>query len=333
MNHLRKNLILVCFVCLLVTEAFAEPLSHYGHYKLLEKQELNETKGLVLMSNSPEDVKEAGILYRGEIKGKGRLLYHHVNESEIKPLRLVIEIMNREATPQLLRVSKAVTEGPSYRFLKTGQTLLKRYFESVSDEFYYLEPGQTWILYDSQEKPWKKGSLLSGMMDVETTGQMCVTYKALSGKLERSSDLKILAKDLAPRGSFGIYERKYSLQVPETIGYYYHLLGTTKDWVKGKDELTGENALNQGNYGIMEHIQITVSADTTVILCPRGGVFQGVVRWEDGTLHLVERSHAFKKEKECIEIGKLKKGETKQLDYMLPNGSAAPALLGFWVRS
>ena len=73
-------------------------------------------------------------------------------------------------------------------------------------------------------------------------------------------------------------------------------------------------------------------ADTTVILCPRGGIFQGVVRWEDGKLPLVERSHAFKLEKECIAIGKIKKGETKRLDYMLPNGSAAPALLGFWVK-
>lgn len=319
-------------VFLLTNQFLARPLINYGHYKHLEKKRLEETQGIVLMSNSPEDVKESGILYQGEMKGKGRLLYHHVNESEDKYLRLVIEIINQEDEPQLLRISKAVTDGPSYHFLKTGQTLLKDYFKSVSDECYYLEPGQRWVLYDSQGKSWAKGSLLSGMMDVETTGRMLVTYKAISSESEKETGLKILEKDLAPRGSFNISERTYIIEVPEEIGYYYHLLGTTKDWVKGKDELTGENALNEGNYGIMEHIQITVGADTTVILCPRGGVFRGVVRWGNGSLHLVERSHSFKQEKECIEIGKLKKGETKQLDYMLPNGSAAPVLLGFWVK-
>ena len=333
MYHCRKLLILFCLAFLITHQVFAVPLNHYDHYRLLEKQNLNETQGIVLMSNSPEDVKEVGLLYKGQMRGKGRLLYHHVNDSEIKQLRLVIEITNQETTPQLIRISKAVTDGPSYRFLKTGQTLLKNYFESVSDQLYYLEPGQSWRVYDSKGKSWTKGSLLSGMMDVETTGQFLVTYKAVSTEKEIQSHLKILDKDLAPRGSFNIFERTYQIEVPEEVGYYYHLLGTTKDWVKGRDELTGENALNQGNYGIMEHIRITVNADTTVVLCPRGGVFQGVVRWENGDLHLVERSHSFKQKKECIEIGKLKKGETKQLDYMLPNGSAAPALLGFWVRS
>lgn len=325
-------MILFCLAFLVTHQVLAAPLSHYGHYRLLEKQKLSETKGIVLMSNSPEDVKEVGILYRGQIKGRGRLLYHHVNESDIKQLRLVIEIINQETTPQLIRISKAVTDGPSYRFLKTGQTLLKNYFESVSDKSYYLQPGQSWSVYDSQGKSWTKGSLLSGMMDLEATGRLLVTYKAISSEGQIQGDLKNLDKDLAPRGSFDICERNYKIEVPAEVGYYYHLLGTTKDWVKGRDELTGENALNQGNYGIMEHIEITVSADTTVILCPRGGVFQGVVRWGNGSLHLVERSHSFKEQKECIEIGKLKKGETKQLDYMLPNGSAAPALLGFWVR-
>lgn len=332
MYYLSKKITLVSLIFLVATHVFAKPLSNYDHYRILEKKELIETKGTVLMSNSPEDVKEAGILYQGKIEGKGRLLYHHVNESSSNTLRLVIEIMNEESTPQLFRVSKENTEGPSYRFLKTGQALLKNYFESVSDRWYYLQPGQVWTLYDSQEKTWRKGSLLSGMIDVETKGQMRVTYKALAHELEKNFNLKILNRDLAPRGTFEVCERTYRLQIPEAVGHYYHLLGTTQDWIRGKDELTGESALNQGNYGIMEHIQITVSADTTVILCPRGGVFQGVVRWEDGTLHLVERSHAFKKEKECIIIGKLKKGETKQLEYMLPNGSAAPVLLGFWVK-
>lgn len=331
MFHFRKKIILLALIGVVFTEALAHPLSHYGHYKLLEKQNLKEKEGVVLMSNSPEDVKEPGLLYRGEINGKGRLLYHHVNESQIKELRLVIEVINKEDRPQLLRISKSVTEGPSYCFLKTGQIILKKYFESVGDLLYYVEPGQSFILYDSEGQSWRKGTLLSGMMDVETTGQMCITYKALSGHLEPAK-LKALTRDLAPRGSFNGYERTYDLEVPQEPGHYYHLLGTTKDWVEGKDELTGENVFNQGNYGIMEHIRLTVSADTNIILCPRGGVFQGVMRWEDGTLCLVERSHAFKKEKECIKIGELKKGETKQLDYMLPNGSAAPALLGFWVK-
>ncbi len=333
MQHLKKGFILCVAMFLLIKPYSAQPLKTYAHYILLEKQRLEEESGVLLMSNSPEDVKEVGVLYQGELWGKGRLLYHHVNESEEKNLRLVIEIVNQEKTPQLLRIRKAVVDGPSYRFLKTGQTLLRDYFNSVSDELYYLQPEEKWILYDSEGKLWTKGSLLSGMMDVETTGLMTVTYKAISNESgKEATNLKILEKDLAPRGSFNILERTYTMEVPAEIGYYYHLLGTPKDWVKGIDELTGENALNEGNYGIMEHIRITAKADTTVILCPRGGIFQGVVRWDDGSLHLVERSHSFKRKKECIEIGKLKKGETKQLDYMLPNGSAAPALLGFWVK-
>ncbi len=332
MVHYRKILVWLGILFLLTTSCQAQLLKSYVDYKLIQRYEIKKFEGTLLMSNSPEDVRKPGILYRGNICGKGRLLYHHVNVSNQQNLRLVIEIVNEEEFPQLVRVIKPTTEGPSYQFLKTGQTILKNYFESTRDEFYYLEPKEKWSLYDSEEKIWKVGTLLSGMMDIETTGQVAVTYKVITENSQYEKKLIPLIRDLAPRGSFGILARTYHIEIPKTPGYYYYLLGTTKEWEKGIDELTGENVLNQGNYGIMEHIQILAQADTIAILCPRGGVFRGIVRWQDGQICLVERRHSFKREKECIEIGKFKKGEIRQLDYMLPNGSAAPVLLGFWVK-
>lgn len=332
MAYYKRILVWLGSLFLLTTSCQAQVLKSYADYKLIQRQELKKFGGTLLLSNSPEDVQEPGILYRGKICGKGRLLYHHVNVNKQQNLRLIIEVVNEEEFPQLVRIIKPTTEGPSYQFLKTGQTILGNYFKSTKDTFFYLEPHKKWNLYDSEGKRWRLGTLLSGMMDIETMGQVTVTYKVITENSQDEEELKPLIRDLAPRGSFDIMARTYHIGIPETPGYYYYLLGTTKEWEKGVDELTGDYVLNQGNYGIMEHIQIVAKADTRVILCPRGGVFQGMVRWQDGQVYLVERIHAFKREKECIEIGKLKKGEMRQLDYMLPNGSAAPVLLGFWVK-
>ena len=74
---------------------------------------------------------------------------------------------------------------------------------------------------------------------------------------------------------------------------------------------------------------LIVKEDVNVFICPRGGIFQGTVRWDNGEIHLIKRKHVFKEIKERIPIGMIKSGEVRTLEYMLPNGSAAPILLGF----
>ena len=95
MQYLKKYLIVLGAAFCIISQYHAQPLKTYAHYKLIEKQSIEEQTGTLVMSNSPEEVKETGILYKGELEGIGRLLYHHVNVSEEKKLRLIIEKIGR----------------------------------------------------------------------------------------------------------------------------------------------------------------------------------------------------------------------------------------------
>jgi len=67
-----------------------------------------------------------------------------------------------------------------------------------------------------------------------------------------------------------------------------------------------------------------------IFLNSRGGGFQGAIKWEDGTVYNVPTQGILGQlTTRAAVIGILQKGETKTFEYILPNGSAAPVLIGF----
>ena len=82
------------------------------------------------------------------------------------------------------------------------------------------------------------------------------------------------------------------------------------------------------------NITITAKEDTGIILNPRADMFRGAIEWQGvGVYNVPKVGNIYSNIAKAISLGTIKAGETKTIEYMLPNGSSAPVLLGFIPKS
>ncbi len=305
----------------------------YEDVKVLNKGTI---PGTMLMSDSPEVVSREGILYRDSIKGNGRILLHHINNfSEMSTIggnkRLVIVAENKTAEPITVYLSNKTIRGPVDDILYLGQKMLNDYLTGSEIETILLAPGEKKYLYDSGKK-WVKGSCISGLMDVNTTGDVTFTIASVSaGSTLNSMDgMELFFKEVHPRGTFDTVGINYSIELDGSIPEKF-IIGTgDEEWVKGYDAISNEPAQNKGNFGISYYITITAKEDTGIILNPRADMFRGAIEWNDlGVYNIPTVGNIYSNTAKAVSLGTIKAGETKTIEYMLPNGSSAPVLLGF----
>ena len=330
-QFLSKAILLSLLISLGGQNVFATNKEHtFIGEQLLEMSPSYVKKGQMILSNSPEVVHDNGILYHEEVHGEGRLLFHHLNGTSTSK-RFIAMIHNVQPAPMKLKLKKCEAVGPTKNILFAGKKLLDNYFQNQwSEETLIIPPLSEAILYDSIGHPWKSQEVLTGIVDYELDGrgELFTACMEASDPVERIKTLSYLPKDHHPRGTFYVLEETYTVHLP-SFGAYYMCLEQEEDWAIGKDGITQEITMNKGNYGIMYHVTIQAEADTQIYIVPRAGVFKGVIKWEDGTLCAIERTHYFKHCKEPVLLGTVKEHTARTLSYMLPNGSAAPVWLQF----
>ena len=313
---------------------------NYRDYEDAEIIYQSTVAGRMLMSDSPEEVSREGILYRDMINGKGRILMHHINRFSNASVvggdkRLVIVAENTSTTPVTLTLSNKVIKGPVTDVLYVGQKLLYDYLVGSEDEVMVLQPGERRYIYDSGTK-WQQETCISGLMDVSTTGEVTFTMAAVSAgnTINNMSSMEFLLQAVHPRGTFSEIAINYTLNLDGTKPTKL-LIGTgEEEWVKGYDALTNEPAQNKGNYGVSYYITMTAEEDMGIILNPRANVFRGAIEWMGiGVYNIPTTGAIFNNTAKAISLGTIKAGETKTFEYMLPNGSAAPVLIGFIPKS
>ena len=326
----------ICLIYMLVVyimqSTYADsPDQTFIGYQLIEMQPTMLKKGCMILSDSPEQIFENGILYEERTSGEGRLLFHHLNCTN-HAKRLIVTMHNLQNKPMKVHLYKKEVVGPTKHILFAGKKILENYFLSQDESLVEIPPLETGILYDSVNLQWQQKEVLTGIMDFLVEGHGCLKVACIdrADALEEITTLSYLQRDCHPRGTFHILEEAYRLHLP-SFGKYYMCMEQEEDWVVGKDGITQEITMNKGNYGIMYYVTIQAEADTNVYLVPRAGVFKGVIQWDDGNLCANERTHYFKHFKEPVLLGCVKANHIKSLRYMLPNGSAAPVWLQFEV--
>jgi PKD repeat protein len=314
---------------------------NYQSYKEIFPSEQTAIPGTMMMSDSPEVVKKQGILYKESILGSGRILLHHINdmvqsENDTDNKRLVLLAENTTDQPIHMIVQNKVVKGPSEDTLYIGQQLLYDYFKSTSIEEYILQPGEKKYIYDSVQRRWLKGQCISGLMDITTDGSVTFTAAAIgqSVPIEAIATMELLGKDIHPRGTFYTTDIHYTVDLEADEAQKLIIGKGVSEWVNGYDAITGEIVQNRGNFGITYHIKVTAKEDMGMILNPRGDIFRGAVKWKDGDSYLMPVKGFFYNETtKASVLGIIKAGETKEFEYMLPNGSSAPVLIGFIPKS
>ncbi len=310
---------------------------NYQQYKEIMPTTTIMGDGTLIMSDSPEMVKAKGILYRETAEGAGRLMLHHINdftseENTIESKRLILVAENTTDKPVSLVIKNKSIKGPSSDVLFVGQQALYDYFKGGQRDEYELKPGEKIYIHDSISKRWNRGDCISGKMDFYTTGKVTFTVAAV-GKDTQIGDidkLPILDLDIHPRGTFYTTDIYQTVVLEDTEPVKLVIGKGSDEWLIGKDGITGEERLNRGNFGVTYHIKVTAKEDTGVILNPRGGIFRGAIRWNETLSYLTPAKGYFSgNSSKAVMLGVIKKGETKVFEYVLPNGSAAPVLIGF----
>lgn len=311
--------------------------TNYQTYIEADATALEDTKGMLFMSNSPEVVTQKGVLYEDTMIGKGRVMFHHINnfdsvDNQMDKKRLVVLAKNNTDQPVSGVISKLTTKGPSDDVLFVGQQLLLSYFDNTDSQMLNLEPGAQTIIYDSQKRNWLKGQAISGMFDVELNGPVTFTV-ALLGQNDTIENIPLMprpARDVHPRGTFDVIDKSYLVDLRGEEENTKLVIGKdATEWITGYDAILQESVANRGNFGVNYHITITAEEDTAVILNPRGNMFKGAIKWEQDKAYLAPSAGYFPSSNRGAFVGVVKAGETRTLTYMLPNGSSAPVLFGF----
>ena len=79
----------------------------------------------LLLSDSPEYVKEPGIVAAGTLHGKSRIYFYHVNE-RIEPMKVGILLENKGDAPAFIEIERAIYAKPSPDYFKVGRELSKK---------------------------------------------------------------------------------------------------------------------------------------------------------------------------------------------------------------
>lgn len=314
---------------------------NYRDYADAMISEKTTVAGTMIMSDSPEVVKREGILYRDTINGEGRFLLHHINAFDDSKTvtgnkRLVLVAENTSDEVVTVTLGNKTIKGPVVDVNYLGQKVLYDYLVGTTDEVVILQPGEKKYIYDSQKK-WVKDTCISGLMDITTTGPVTFTTAAVSpGSTLDSMDgtMELLLEDVHPRGTFDTVAINYTLNLDGSQPTKL-LIGTgTEEWVNGYDAITLEPKQNRGNFGISYNITITATEDMGIILNPRATTFKGAIEWEGiGVYNIPTSGIIYSNTAKAVSLGTIKAGETKTFEYMLPNGSAAPVLIGFIPKS
>ena len=310
---------------------------NYVNYRSVVPSDTFLTGGSLFVSNSPEKVTANGILYKDAVQGSGRILLHHYNgfteeENIADPKKVVLVAENTTDQPAIFTLSNRADKGPSSDILFVGQQLLYDYFKGSEPKTYSLNPGEKVYIYDSGSKKWDKGQLVSVQMDFNVVGSVTFTTATLSktSSIDDINDLPVLEKDAHPRGTFEATDIYHKVVIDSSEPTKIVLGGGDEDWVNGYDAITNIRVQNRGNFAVHYRIQITAEEDTGIMLNPRADVFRGALKWDGEEAFLAPRKGYFMgHNSKGVMLGVVKKGETRTLEYSLPNGSASPVLLVF----
>ena len=100
-----------------------------GDYGAMERWRAvsRDEGGTLLFSDSPEYIKENGILYSDVVTGKGRILFYHVNETKTdKKLAVLLE---REGFfPATVKITRGATGRISDDYFSVARSAQSKYF-------------------------------------------------------------------------------------------------------------------------------------------------------------------------------------------------------------
>ena len=289
LNLLNKTLTAALFLMTFLFVNVSEANSSDSN--VLHKLEVKSKDGggTLLFSDSPEYVKENGILYSDTVKGDVRIMFYHLNDSNINK-RIAVVAENLSDKPNVIDITRGVMSEPDGNFLKVGKTTQSDYLQKDFNYALYLQKGESnHIIDEINNKVIKPGQLVYGVYDFHTANEVRVSvimYPENDDPFEFIKTAKVLSKDEHKlRGTFVKMNRVINLKKvydPDTDGMVYVMLADDVNDVfkMGIDATDGSTTKDFGNYGIAYTINMKIKKGkkARIGLTPLGGNYAGAMR-------------------------------------------------------
>ncbi|WP_449537921.1 hypothetical protein [Ferdinandcohnia sp. Marseille-Q9671] len=341
----------VLFGLLLPSQSYANenyvPIETIQPAVHLEKPELKQTGGKLILSDSPETYSDSGAFYRDSATGEFRVFWHHQNVSgEDRYVSLALTNTSNEAVKLY---SKGVGATASIYPDVAGKEALVQFLEEKAKKKFIktLQPGESYYL----ETFAVDGDTVSGIAqyDVYTKhGHKPGTVTAtILNYAERPTDplsVEILPPDSHVRGSFPHFDREGILTYDTALGNAYIRLSSAA-YGQWSDKLPGEYeegisvvdgnkpVINNGNYGVLYNLDVNVEnslhrpVELSIYDNPAGGFGHFVMQWNGQlqTTGFLSYVNAWKFASE--QIG----ANGNQYDFVtsLPGGASGPSVIYF----
>ncbi|ULL19349.1 copper amine oxidase N-terminal domain-containing protein [Paenibacillus sp. H1-7] len=296
----------------------------------LPKQVTSDSSRKLLVSDSPEEFTEKGILYQDKVNGKGRLYADHINGTKEK---VTMAILARNTTDKPVKI-KTTNKGevfPSvYANLIGNEASVDFLMNDTYNEEMTVPPKQTFIY--SQMPDFYPAQGVNLFYDVETDGEIEFSFVATDKITQDTLKLPLLPFTGHVRGSFPVSEVKWYVDASSFTTPSRLIIGDGKSdpFQPGYDTMRKQNVTNDGNYGVVYKIHADKPRKMAIMIQPLGGVFKGPFKI-NGEMHLVPQSGvltAF----DGMQILAKTTGEEDSLDieFTPPAGSAFPIDLIFY---
>jgi hypothetical protein len=252
------------------------PWSRFDELPALAKTVTSNSERKLLISNSPQDITEKGILYQDQINGKARLYASHTNGSGRK-MTFAILVTNKTDKPVNVQTThRGNVTSSVYENLVGEQTASDLLISKDYDEKIIVPPNRT-LVY-SQVPNLYPGEVTNSFYDISTDGELQVTFVA-DDEITQSTltSLSVLPKTDQARGTFPVTEQNWNIQASSLDKVYVATIGDSKTdpFVKGSDATLRQEAVNTGNFGVVYKIHADKPRKMAVMVVARGGIFKG----------------------------------------------------------
>lgn len=306
-----------------------------------------DDEGVLLVSDSPEEPKQSGVLYEDVISGKARLLAYHLNALPTTA-RLAVLATNVDDKTVSLQLDRLGETSATRVVSVLGQVSLMDFLTSSAQEQLSLAPGQSLLLYGSA--PLSPGQGLNLMADLHSSGSVTLSILMLEESLLLSpeirtnpslllSTLPVLEPDgIHIRGTFAGAVRSLKVRLDGSVGIGRIVIGdgVIDPKLVGEDALTDQPVMLPGNYGVTYKITLEGALGTVGAFAPRGGIYSGAIS-VDGLLMAVPENGVLYRPNNPLLLFRELKDDTVELELIPASGSYLPVNLivyrldGNWV--
>ncbi|MZQ82634.1 copper amine oxidase N-terminal domain-containing protein [Paenibacillus sp. 5J-6] len=251
--------------------------SHFNDLPLLPRKVTEVPGRTLLVSDSPEEFTEKGILYQDKINGKARLYADHINGTQQKMTMAIFATNNTDKPVTIKTTNKGEVYPSVYANLIGSEASVDFLLNNVYTDQMTVAPHETYVY--AKLPDFYPGQGVNLFYDVETDGELQMSFAVTDQKLTSNTvkELPLLAFNGHVRGTFPVSEIKWDIDAANFAKTSVLTIGDNKTdpFVKGYDVMRKQNVENGGNYGVVYKIHTDKPRKMAVMIMARGGVFKG----------------------------------------------------------